>query len=191
MRIRHTTVLFVPALLAVFAAVALPRSGKVLAAFLATLLIYNVSAAYERNRVLAKDGDFRRVASWLESHEKRDQPILVFVAEAAMPLGHHYRGRNRIVPLPAPIDFKSYGMLQHALEDEAQLDALIHEAGDPERMWLVQYDLCSFLDVDFNCELLEKYVDEHYSREREQGFFRTRVVLLKRKTGPQAAAAGR
>jgi hypothetical protein len=186
MRIRHTTVLFLPVLAATMATAALPSRKAVLAAWLATVLVFDVSALYEKNRVLAKEGDFRRVASWLEANEQPGQPIVVFVAEAAMPLGHHYAGRNRLVALPAPVDFKTYNMFNFALTDGEQIDAVLHREGDPHTLWLVQYDLCSFLDVNFHCEVLEKYFAEHYTVEREQQFFHTHVSLLRRKDGGAA-----
>jgi hypothetical protein len=78
-------------------------------------------------------------------------------------------------------------MNNFALADDRQITAVIRGAGDPPRLWLVQYDLCSFLDVDFHCEVLEEYVAEHYTVEREQQFFHTRVTLLRRKDAPAAS----
>jgi hypothetical protein len=83
--------------------------------------------------------------------------------------------------LPTPLAFKSYEIQDQALTSVQQIADVVAAEGNPERMWLVQYDSCSYLDVDFHCELLEQYVDGYYSVDMRHDFFRSRVVRLRRK----------
>jgi hypothetical protein len=72
-------------------------------------------------------------------------------------------------------------MLHHVLEDERQISAALAAVGDPERIWLVQNDMCAFMGVDFRCELLTRYVARNYDVVKRLDLFRSRVSLLQRR----------
>jgi hypothetical protein len=180
MQPRHTAALFLPALLTVFSAVLLtgePRRRWVLLAWTAAVVLLTAASMAETYRVLAKDGDWARVARFLERNARPGEPILVLTAEAAIPLKSYYRGP--LVVLPAEEDFKSYDLRELELRSEGEIDAALsreqREPGDSGSVWVVTHPLQGWLRVDFGFDVLDGYLARRYRLERDVLFFGTRV----------------
>ena len=189
----YTFILFVPVIVSLFAAFSCLRQGDrhrllafwlggvLLPAYLATLtVVYNP---------LAKQGDWRRVSQAIEAQEGSNQPILVFYAEAALPLSHHYRGINTLVPIPQPVGIEEYNFQDAALRNTAQVAvALADLEGTFETAWLITMPNqhlddpslgdCPVLGLAMNCWILEDYVRSHYTVVARQDFYHTTLRQL-------------
>lgn len=141
---------------------------------------------------LAKDGDWQRVAQHIMAAEQPDQPILVFSAEITLPLSYYYTGSNPIVPLPKPLHPDIYDQRELILTSETQIRAALTAFPQPpDTLWLVtgpdyiihgtEGKACTLLDIQFNCQILEGFVDRHYEVVQTQDFYGSRVRLLSRK----------
>jgi hypothetical protein len=130
---------------------------------------------------LAKSGDYVRIATFLSAQERPQQPIIVFNAEAAEALAHYYRGANQIIPLPKPLDFKTYDLQDFVISSQQEIATAISQvAGQPEEIWLVQVEPCRFAGVDFNCEALQSFVSQNYTVKLSQAFYGAKVERLQR-----------
>jgi hypothetical protein len=181
MQPRHTVALFLPLLLSALAMVDAVGRRAFTLTWLALVCCFSIWSLIVSWQPLAKAGDYQRVASFLMAQEKPGEPVLVFHGFGAMPLSYHYRGVNRIVPVPVENQLRSYNRRDYILRDEAQLRDLLRQAGDPERFWLVRNTLCREIDIDYNCPLLEAFVKRYYTVELRREFFLSEVRLLRRK----------
>lgn len=180
---RHTAMLFLPAIISAFCVLALVTHARVgLGIALAIALFFNAASLFQMYRPLAKNGDWNRVASYIMAAEKPGQAILVFHGGNALPLSYCYKGTNVIVPLPRGDSFETYDVRNYGLRDESEITtALSSTAGGHQQLWLVTYDQCQSFGVDYNCGLLEGYVDRYYSVVSDKTFYQSRVRLLQRK----------
>jgi hypothetical protein len=184
--LRYGTALVLPAMLSIYGALALipphPRSAA-LAAFTVLLLTTSGGALASEYKEMAKNGDWIRVASYIQRYERPGEPIVVFDAQSALPLQLYYRGPNRVVPLPRPIDFQRYDLRESALRDTRDVSDVFEHAGRGHgSYWLVTTTTCRREPINFRCELLEEYVLSHFAVRRDEGFFWSRVRLLQRLT---------
>jgi len=174
------------ALMATFASLT-SLSGKIRAANLAVAMasvvflldLVALEHAYSR---LAKIGDWKRVATFLQPRVAAGQPILVFEADNALPLSYHYRGYGTIVPLPHQVDFQSYSLHDIALRGEEELDAaLLATHSTSPVVWLVTADYCVFENgLDFHCGVIESWVHRRFTVANTTHFYGSTVRELHR-----------
>ncbi len=132
---------------------------------------------------MAKDGDWKNVAMALRQNERPGQPILTFIPEASLLLGHYYDGPNPMCAIPAELGFDHFDPQKFALTDETILDEVVAKSvANCDTFWLVTYDAirpeyCEGVDR-YNCELLESYVDQHFEVVSLHCFYKTRLRKL-------------
>jgi hypothetical protein len=182
LQIRHTTVLFLPVNFAALSILLLTDKKRAVPGWALVVLLFSLTALYFHYTPLAKSGDWRKVAAYLMSAEKPEQTILVFHAGAALPLERYYAGRNRLVPLPRENTFERFDFHDYVLRDEREIVAALERTpGSHEQLWLVTDGDCGFADLDYHCEILEKFVANNYTVEETQYFHGSTVRLLKRR----------
>lgn len=183
--IRHVAVLFAPVILLI-AAILIEikpqknNPGLIYTGFLAVLLTifysYSIFALYPN---LAKRGDWRRVAAFIERNEKANQPIVVFQTYDALPLRFHYQGINKILP--------DERILEWTLEDEfgspnsftKQIEFVISEIPlEAREIWLVTDESCQKTEA---CRDLENFVQTNYTIQQTQDFYVERIRLLRKR----------
>jgi hypothetical protein len=137
---------------------------------------------------LAKTGDWQRVAAYVMQAEAPNEPILVFQAEAALPLRYYYHGANELVPVPRPLNLQTYDLHELALTTERDVDdALARAPGDHRQIWVVTTDYCSTGSLDYNCPLFESYLAKHYTVVRQLSFYRSTLRELERRADSRSA----
>jgi uncharacterized membrane protein len=181
----HTTVLFLPSLLLPTAALSIVPSTRrrtSAIALLSAMLLANGIYMVGEYSPMAKFGDSRRVATYIAGNEESGQPILVFIAELALPLEYYYSGTNRIIPIPDKVPDTSYDLNYFALKSTQDIAMAIEREGlHPESFWVVSWGLCKYLGVDYHCEILEEFIREAFTVEDDKAFFHSRVRLIRRK----------
>jgi hypothetical protein len=196
MGMRHSALLLPVSILTVYGLfAALPR-GRVLAlgAWTAVVLCLSGVVLIDVHTPYARPGDYARVAAYLERHETADEPIVVYTAEAEMPLAYYYHGKNQLVALPKPENFDRYNVRELLLHDENQVaQALEKWAAKAPQFWVVTN--CApgdraWLGVRFNVEVLDQYLAEHTRVVSEQAFFGSLVRLCAWKTAAPRQPAG-
>lgn len=179
---RHAIPLFFATLVSTFAIMAATGRRGVVFAFTAIMLVLNLMYVYWQYLPMAKNGDYARVAEYLKSSERDGQPILIYHGMSEVALGQYYSGRNAIVPIPISNSYERYDLQSFILKSEGQLDEVfLRRAGNPPQLWLVEDLFCEEFGIDFNCRLLEEYVEKNYAVEAMREFHRARVRLLRRR----------
>lgn len=182
---RHSFALFIPSSLLAFSLVAKFAKTRARVAWLIAFLIFSSISLYFTFRPLTKNGSWDRVASYIMASEKPDQPVLVFHAGNALTLSYYYRGPNALVPLPRGDKYDTFDINNYVLRDEQEITAAIARVpGDHQQLWLVTDNICHFMDVNYNCEGLEAFVEKYYEVEKTETFFNSKVRLLRRKSTP-------
>jgi len=178
-RPQHTTVLYIPILLAMLAL--LQYVGRARAASVGCIASFVLAGAYvlQTYAPMAKLGDWIRVSHYIQRYESDSTPILVFKAEFVLALEYHYAGRNVLIPLPKPTGRERYDPKEEVLTDEAEILVALSERLDARRQfWLVTAHTQPFRGIDFHPEILEQFVERHCRVLRDESFVASRVRLL-------------
>ena len=143
----------------------------------------------------AKDGDWSRVAHFIQANESTEQPVVVFSAEGVLPLKYYYDGVNPLVSLPEQTPGEKYSLRRFVVQDEAQIREVLmaqqshSDLSDlPAELWLIQgpyYALernsegvCEIWGIDLNCGALDQFVQDNYRVEQQKNFYGSQVQLL-------------
>jgi Dolichyl-phosphate-mannose-protein mannosyltransferase len=178
---RHAASLYLPCVLSVFAVFTYlkePLGTRAAVAWACVVLLASTATILLAYRPLAKPGDWIRATAYLRAHERPNEPIVVFQAENALPLGYYYRGPNRIVPIPRGVDFRRYDVTRFVLRDASDIEA---SWPSQRRLWLVEAGECASANVRFGCDVLEAFVAKRYRVESSASFYEARLRLLERR----------
>jgi hypothetical protein len=86
---------------------------------------------------LAKDCDCRHVAETIVRRETAREPILVFPSEDALPLAVYYRGKNRLLPVPAAASYDRWDQSTFVIRSPDDVARLLElEAPGSVGLWV-------------------------------------------------------
>ncbi len=190
---RHTIALLVPVLAGTLAWFDAAPRRYLVHAVVAFMVAGNLAASFLRFQPLAKRCDCERVASWIEEREGPGEPILVFFAEDALALRHHYQGLNPIVPVPGDptVISDTWDPRLYVLRDPRDVARALAEAGpDAEAIWVFKGGTERAFGFEFGREHLERYLDDGW-RETERREFFGDVLVRRFERTPAAAATSR
>ncbi|HLI96049.1 MAG TPA: glycosyltransferase family 39 protein [Candidatus Baltobacteraceae bacterium] len=176
--VRHGALLFVPAVLSVFAMLTFLRAdlrSRAMTAWFCIAVAASFAGLAQTYGHMAKPGDWPRVVAALQEHEAPGEPIAVFEAENALPFAFYYRGPNRVVAIPAAVDFRQYDVSKFVVRSDRQLQRVMPRS---KRLWLITAGECTSADLQFGCGVLERYVSTHYRVEYDASFYESRLRLL-------------
>jgi uncharacterized membrane protein len=192
--IRHPSGLLLPAMLSIFAGLALvrpPVRSRVTMVWIAVLICMQIAALFTTYRGLAKEGDWIRVAAFLQAHERASEPVFVFEAEDTLPLEYYYRGINRIAGVPRDINFKHFDLREFQLQTGDQAARAFAEVQNSGRVWLVTSGACGAYGVDYGCDVMERYVRSCCRIVSTTRFYESTVRLLVMRSGKHRSLARR
>lgn len=180
---RHMLSLLLPLAIIPFAALVLLKRPGAIIAWLVLVIALNAAFLINAYSPLAKPGDFDRAARYVMANEQANQPVLVFHADAVLPLSYYYKGQNKLVAIPQENDFDVWNPRNNVLRDEAQILSLINaQPNEPERFWLIHDGWCAHGTLSFNCHVLDDVIDKFFVVESTQNFLEPVTVrLLRRK----------
>ena len=193
---RYIAFLFIPAVTcayALFSAFDNYVRRALAGAALGVALIAGMISLVVEYSPIAKTGDWHRVAAYVMHQEQPGEPILVFQAEAAVPLTFYYRGANELVPVPRPLDMQTYDLRGLVLRSERDVEAtLARTPGTHRVIWVVTTDYCRTGALDYHCPYLESYLAKHYVVRQRLDFYRStlRQLELRQEVSHRAPPAG-
>lgn len=177
---RHLTVIFVPGILSLFTLAALFKKRQIASICIVVFLISYGTALVSKYKPMAKLGDWKRVANFIEKNEARNEPVLVFRAEFILPLKQYYRGINKICPLPKDPDLNNYNIKSQALQNGSEISAILRRnVLNNGQFWIVTRDTGSFRGVNFHAQVLENFLKEKCKTLETGNFYFTKVRLVK------------
>jgi uncharacterized membrane protein len=184
---RHNMVLFLPAILSMFATLVLiPGRTRTQVLSLYSILLIGIYGVTLINSYtpLAKTGDYTRVSSFLASHESPNQPILVFNPEVEMTFRHYYRGPNQLVALPKPESFAEFNWQDLVVTNEQEIITALSKLPERETVWLLMDNkwLKNSPIYQQSYKTIEEFVGARYQTEINQDFYGSNLRLLKQKT---------
>ena len=176
---RHMVSLFLPVVL--LTSCLINNAGRIWRPIaLSILIFFSAWSSYENFKSVAKEGDWQRVSLFLQMNEHPDETILVFHAGAALPLSHYYHGVNRLVALPNGNRTDRFDLHDYVLHDEGEIRAAVgKQTGDT--VWMVTDGKCGYAGVNFNCPLLEEFIQREFDVTATVGFKNSLVRKLRRK----------
>jgi hypothetical protein len=186
---KHLIVLLVPMNLA-FLALLTSFRKELLAVAVVGFAAINLLGCIHNFGHLAKRGDCKRVARFIQERERPNEPIVVFNAEAALGFEEYYRGLNALAIVPRPIGFRNYNLRDLALKDEREFWASLSRLPVmPTNIWVLTDSatdpdavVCGYGDIDFNCKLFESILSRHFVLIDQERFFESRVRYFRRST---------
>lgn len=181
---RHFAVLLLPILLLLFslAETIAGKKGAITCSMVA--LVFTLTSTIAAASPMAKAGDWKRVAAWIQLNEKKQQPVAVYFVNGALALRPYYTGLNPVIQLPQDPSFVRYDTREHGFRDKQHIAEVIGKlVAAPNELWLVTLTDkdCISLGVPLNCQSLEEYLAENFQTERDNFFFGSRVRLLRRR----------
>jgi hypothetical protein len=177
---RHAASLFLPCTLSAFAAFTFfrtPLQRRLILAWFCLVVAASSVSLVQTYAARAKPGDWIRVTSYIRHREMRNEPIVVFEAENALPFAHYYDGPNRVVAIPHGVDFRHYDVTRFVVGSDADLRDVMPQT---QHVWLITAGGCTSANISFGCDALERFVAERYRVEQEATFHGSRVRLLRR-----------
>ncbi|MGI9034983.1 MAG: hypothetical protein ACR2GD_02975 [Pyrinomonadaceae bacterium] len=179
---RHALPLFAPLVLLAFSIFIklLPRRSWIICALVfAFLFSYSLCKQYAP---LAKRGDWIRVAKFIETHEKPNQPIIVFQNFDALSLPYYYHGANKILPDKNFFAWSYEDSVKSENALEKQTEFVISQIPpDAPEIWLATEELCQNEKSATACAPLENFVEANYTTVITQDFYKERVRLLRKR----------
>jgi uncharacterized membrane protein len=186
--VRHATVVFIPlylllisVLLEIFPQYVEAKSKNFywLTAVGVLFCIFYIYGVFSVHPNFTKNGDWARVAEFIEEREKPNQPIIIFRNYEALNLPYYYKGKNKI--LPDENFFKwnfetGVGTNGVLVKQNQYVISVIPK--DAEEIWLVNIDICKTSNA---CQPLEKFVKENYTIIETKDFYKEQVRLLRKK----------
>ena len=169
---RYWSYLCLPGTIALVSAASASRPAHALSTAVAVLIAAHVAALVQIYRPLAKPSDAARVAALLTREAQPGEPILVFPNEWVLPLRYYYRGSNVLMPVPREPSLERYDWSDLGVHSEQELDAMMRQLpADPTALWLVEDE-----EIYRGREVLERYVDRHFTVEASWPFYRKLIV---------------
>ena len=179
---RHTAVWFVPSVLFIAAWLHLVCGKNALMLWLAILLIFSGILGWQTYAPLAKDGDWQRVARFVEQNESPNQIIAAFYVYDAVPFKYYYHGQNEVVPRRVDYDWNAEDAEDTRTRRAGQIEFLINQIPvDNQELWLITNENCTAATPAAECAPLEEFVQAHYVVERTENFYTRQVRLLRAK----------
>lgn len=175
---RHALPVLLPAYLCFYGIFYLfdaPVRRRMLVLWTPGLAIVTLLSLYAVFHPLAKSGDWKRVAAYIQANEQANEAILVFPADAYASFMYYYRGRSEVVAIPRPEQFIRYNHSDDMLKNGGEIAAAIGTVPyTPAAVWvLVNCDPanCGYLGVDYNLPVLEAFLAENFSVDKPRQFF--------------------
>lgn len=135
---------------------------------------YAVSGMYPN---WSKNGDWTRVAAFIQQKEEPGQPIIIFHTYDALVMPYEYHGPNRILPDERFFDF-DFGVSTPERVRERTEFTISKIPSDANEIWLVTNDECRRPGV---CDEFEKYLNDNYRVVEQRAFYRNNVTLLRKR----------
>ena len=158
------------------------RKSSVVIVWIVSLLLC-IGTAVDTYRPLCKTGDWIRAAEFLSSHEKENQPIVVFISEVDTIVRYHYRGCNIVVPVPGPQRMDRYHYADFDIPDarmvEQQLEPILKNV---DGCWLLTNEAAiSKHPNGYHLQYLMDYLERDFEVVESADFVDSKVRRWQRK----------
>lgn len=182
---RHFLVALVPlhfSIVAVIAHLGISSRRTLRTAMLALSAAGILCSAF-RYAPLAKVGDYRRVARYVEANEKTNEPIVLVASHTELPFKYYYHGKNDVIPLPEHDPLERYDIPSWALTSTDEVRQKLSAIHPQQRIWVYadRPANAAFYGVNLGYEYLEQVLSEDYTVVTDESFYKARVRQFEKK----------
>lgn len=178
---RHLMIMIIPSTLALLSIIGLYKGEArrlVIAGFATLWLGFNAYAVYWMFNPMAKSGDYKRVAAYLEENQRAGDAIAIATSHAALPFRHYYRGSGEVYPLPFEDNYDRYVIERWQFQSTEHVRASIAPAVSADGiLWLFtdRGPDAEYFGVDLNFEYLEEVLVRDFELVSERDFFNAKI----------------
>ncbi len=127
----------------------------------------------------AKNIDYKKISLFIESKERKHQPIILYHNELNLPFQYYYNGINLSYPLPIEINFSHpYDHSKWAIKDVNSLKHSMNKIPESDTIWLITDNINELYGTKFNRDILEDYMHNNYTLLQEKHFYKDITVRL-------------
>ena len=124
-----------------------------------------------------KNGDWERVAAFVEQKETPGQAIIIFHTYDAIVLPYEYHGVNRVLPDERFFEFDFGTPTPERIKARTEF-TISKIPPDANEIWLIANDECKTPGI---CEQFEEFLNANYQVVEQREFYRNNVTLLRKK----------
>jgi hypothetical protein len=156
------------------------------------ILFFTVYSNFSMNRTLAREGDWIRVAQYIQKNEQKNQPIILYSGSQIHSFLTYYKGENSVFPMPPnSAELDRFDMAMVTIPNITELKKLMAKpTQNSNQAWLIKapgYILnrnsqgqCVFGAININCEIVDQFINQNFRVERQVDFYQAQILLLKK-----------
>ncbi|WP_017305374.1 glycosyltransferase family 39 protein [Spirulina subsalsa] len=180
---RHLILLFLPILLVTGLVIYLISHGiqshspKYITLTLVSLILFlNLTSTYIIYQPIAKEGDQKRVSTYLKQNVQASENVFVFSNCYHLALSYYDYGSGKLHPLPRELEFSRPSLEQQTLSPE-ETHQLLNNISQYHSIWWVKADFC---DLNATCAQINEFLTQNYTLKQEKQFYKADVSLLEK-----------
>jgi hypothetical protein len=105
--------------------------------------------------------DFKSIAKFVEKIEQPNEPILMYRSNIALPFEYYYNGKNKIIPLPKPVNFNANYLTN--IKDTNQLKELLYSITPQPTSYLLISDTTQFeTTLNMHRDMVSDYISKKF-----------------------------
>jgi len=183
---RYYIALFVPVAVAVYAFLRSstanpPVPQQILVTVLTIMTLASVISQY---RFLAQNGDWIRVAEYLEAHARPGDLIAIYTSDNLPAFERQFHGNVRVVPFPRPNRSDRYLLSAIDIASPAQAKAAFATLPPYDTLWFVDAVQCLKAAPEYGCDALHQAEADDFRVGTSKTFYTNAVYELIRRGGP-------
>ena len=128
------------------------------------LFIYYGIINYNAYSCFVKHFDYEQAARYVERIEKNNEPILFYLSAHALPFQYYYKGSNKIIPLPVPVDFNALDYFKNIyIPDTTFLNTIFkNELKSYNTFLFLSDNINSILGKSTNKQMINNYLVDKF-----------------------------
>ena len=190
--IRYYTVMFIALWIFLFSIINMIPYDKWVYILSVSLILLSLGYFVQDKIRNPKGEDHVQIAHYLMEHEMSRENIFVYRNEIPIALNRVYEGKNKIIPIPEKVTPEdTYDLTDWRIKDYSQVDSIFQRHRTPY-LWLITEDNTfeeSRYCIDFNDDILNRYISDHFEIVSEKAICGLDVRKLKWSNGSKKEIA--
>ena len=106
--------------------------------------------------------DYKSTAKYISKIQRLNEPILVYRPAIALPLNYYYHKKNKIIPIPYPVNFDSSYLIN--IKDSNELKQSIKNIKTTSKSYILISDTTIYEGcINMNRKMVTDFLNHHYN----------------------------